>query len=62
MLLCLSHSRTLVTLDDLGVNYDEDVRQWQANVSKSLMREVSILFRHILYTMHIALIHIAGTY
>jgi len=39
MLLCLSHSQTLVTLDELGAGHDEEVRQWQANVTRSLTSE-----------------------
>ena len=36
MLLCLSHKRTLTTLDELGENHDEKVLQWQCNVVSSL--------------------------
>ena len=47
MLLCLSHSQTLVTLDELGAGHDEEVRQWQANVTRSLTSEVGHVLNHM---------------
>jgi len=46
-LLCLSHSQTLVTLDELGAGHDEEVRQWQANVTRSLTGKVGHILNHI---------------
>lgn len=37
LLLCLSHTGTLATLDELGENYDENVLRWQCNLTNSLM-------------------------
>ena len=37
VLLCLSHSGTLATLDQLGENHDEDVLMRQCNLTNSLM-------------------------
>lgn len=39
MLLCLSHSQTLVTLDELGEGHDAEVRKWQGNIASSLTSE-----------------------
>ena len=40
LLLCLSHTRTLATLDKLGENFDEEVHQWMANLDSTLQSKV----------------------
>ena len=37
LLLCLSHTQTLTTLDRLGENYDESVLKWKTNLIDSML-------------------------
>lgn len=68
MLLCLSHTRTLTLLDELGADYDEKIKLWQANLAHSLEEMVSkqqllssfvysqVIFIHLLiYTLSVML-------
>ena len=41
MSLCLSHKATLETIDQLCVDYDLPVRQWQASLATRLENELN---------------------
>ena len=45
MHLCLSHTQTLVTLDELGESFDSEVKQWQADLTSTLTSQVCTLFQ-----------------
>lgn len=41
LLLCLSHKRTLTTLDALGKDHDGEVRKWRESIERT-MTEVQV--------------------